>query len=347
MQAPAGAIYSPQQWAQRPQHQMQFMQAFPAHMNGAAAPTMMHAQRVGGEASACSQAPAHVHPRMHGAQQQQQQAAGHRQASQPSQQGSQKHPLPISHAEMGKLFQAYLKSKKITREQFSKEHRDAFKQMVLQMSAQRLKQAQEGAGDQQQQQHAQQQQQQQQQYLHQGHPHQQHLQHQVPQQHLQYAVVMNHQNALARGAQMHLQQCHAQGSMHPSSVEQSPTHSLHALNAGHVPRCGALDTAMLSQGAMHGANGMHANGALGALPSGRAHGVSSMNAAIGSPHGQHLDAPHAVHAGGHMHLQGPAMYPMGMQGHVLGHGAEAMNHMGGLAVQSHHPNARCEERSKM
>ena len=72
-----------------------------------------------------------------------------------------------------------------------------------------------------------------------------------------------------------------------------------------------------------------------------------MNAAIGSPHGQHLDAPHAVHAGGHMHLQGPAMYPMGMQGHVLGHGAEAMNHMGGLAVQSHHPNARCEERSKM
>ena len=311
LQPSSAVMYNPQQWAPHPHQQLPFVQAFPAQVNGAGAPTMVHALRAGGEGSPCSHTHAHVHPQMNGVQQQQQ-ATNHRQGVQPSQQAQLKHPLPISHAEMGRLFQSYLRNKKITREEFSKEHRESFKHMVLQLSAQRMK-AQDGTGGQHPQ-HAQQ-------HPHPAHPQQQ----QSPQQHLQYAVVLNNQNALARGAQMHLQQCHAQGSMGPSAMEQS---------------------AMMSQTAMHGGNGMHANTALGGLPAGSTHGVNSMNnvnasARLASPHAQHINAPHAVHAGGHMHLQAQGMYSMGMQGHVLGHAPEAINHMGGLAVQSHHPNARC------
>lgn len=361
--SPSAAAYNAAQWAQHAQQQTQqqvpFVQAHPAYANGAAAQTLLHVPRAAGESSGCSQQHARMHEQMHGVQQQQ--AASHRQAVQPTQQAQRRHPLPISHAEMGKLFQSYLKKKKITRDEFSQVHREAFKSMVLQLSAQRLR-AHDSAAEQQQPQPAQQQQQQHSQPQQQQHaqPQQQHLQQQYPPQQLQYAVVLNNQAALGRSAQAHLQRHHAQGSMGPSAVEHSPTNSLHALSGGRVPSCGELDPTMLGGNSMH----MHMSGARGGLPVAGAHGggsISNSNASgrlgsphlvsphaqqLASPHAQHINAPHAVHAGGHMHLQGPlrngqpGMYPMGMQGRVLGHG-EAINHMGGLAVQGHHPNARC------
>lgn len=350
---PSVAPHNAAQWAQHSQQQVQQLPVMPTHplyTNTGAGSS--HVRMGHGESSRCSQQHMQVHSRLHSPQQPQRQpqVPNHVQAGvHPTQQATQrKNPLPISHAELGKLFQNYLRSKNISRNEFSQEHREAFKQMVLRLSAQRSPAS--NVAEQQQHQHQRTQHPQQQQHQQQARSQvpQHHLQHQQPQQQLQYAVAMNHQSALGRGVQMHLQ--HAQGSMVPAGVEQSPTHSLHALSGGRT----GLDSGMHAGPHMHGGMQMHMSAAGRGMPSagnymGGSLGNVTAASHLSSPHTQQLASPHAGHASvahgvsaaGHMHLQQQAMYPLGMQGHLLGHG-DAMNRMGGLAVQSHHHDARCD-----